>query len=166
MARSTPADQAPISLFPMFNILVATLGVLVFVQIAVVVVSLGIGKAIVFVPAASEERIAREPVYVELVGSSLTLHPDGVSVELAWDLDVQQTWEELWAHYDALLAGTAFEQIFEEVRAEDSSRYLIAVIRPSAFAWKDFYILRGYLREREIPFGYEPLEEGVEFRGR
>ncbi len=165
MARSVANQQAaPISLFPMFNILVATLGVLVFIQIAVVVVSLGLGKAIVFVPDAGGEEIFRKPVYIEWADHELTLHPEKDVVEIGWDFNTQQTWPELWAHFDNLLAGSRFETLFEEVKEEGARQHVILIVRPSGF--DDFWVIRGYFNDRAIPIGYEPLAAGVQFRER
>ena len=165
MAHRRRVQEAPVSLFPMFNVLVATLGVLVFIQITVVVMSLGIGKSIIFVPKfGNGPKPERNPVYIEWTGQSLILYPAQTTFRIGQDISKIETWDETYKYLDKLLGGTELEQLFNEVRRKDSSTYLIIVIRPSGFA--NFFDLRGYFEARNIPIGYEPIDESYTFRGR
>jgi len=159
MRRRARRQDSPISLFPMFNILVAVLGTLLFIQITVTVLSLGISKSIAFVHSSGANRVGREPVYVEWTGESLILHPQKLAVRLSQDLGQFSRLEELYAYLDDEVADTAFGALFDEVRRPGASRYVIVLARPSGF--DHFRLLRAYLEAREIPIGYEPLEESV-----
>ena len=88
MARLSDEDEEGISLFPMFNILACTLGVMVFILATVATVSLGADKAVEIVegvplepaPDSAEQTIRdaafgrrdrRTPLWVEWDGSTM-----------------------------------------------------------------------------------------------
>ena len=78
MARLDDDDEEGISLFPMFNILACTLGVMVFILATVATVSLGADKAVDIVAnVAPGETEPRTPIWIEWDGSALTLLPSG-----------------------------------------------------------------------------------------
>ena len=159
------SDAETVSLFPMFNILVATLGVLVFMLITLVVITLGIGKAIVFVPAGDDStRIDRDPAYIEWTGRELIMHPDGVHVRLDRDIGQMRSWEATYRYLNRAIVDTPLEELLTEVQSPDSNRYLIIVVRPDGF--RNFLQIKGYFQQRNVDIGYEPIDANVEFDGR
>ena len=157
-------DSQAVTLFPMFNILVATLGVFVFMLITIVVISIGIGKAIVFVPAGAEsKRVQKEPVYIEWTGDALILHPEQATLVIDRDLRQIRSWQATYRYLDRIMADTALAALMEEVKSPDTDRYLIIVVRPDGF--RNFIELKGYFQHHEIDIGYEPIEAGTEFTG-
>ncbi|MGD8600153.1 MAG: hypothetical protein PVF19_02220, partial [Gemmatimonadota bacterium] len=78
MANLDDQGEEGISLFPMFNILACTLGVMVFVLATVATVSLGADKAVEFVAPDFPSDMDREiPTWLEWDGTNLVLHPSG-----------------------------------------------------------------------------------------
>jgi len=163
MTRHRAETQA-VSLFPMFNILVATLGVFVFMLITIVVISIGIGKAVVFVPEAGDSRrVDKSPVYLEWTGNSLILYPEKLVLEIDRDLRRIRSWEATYRYLDQAMEGTAFAAVLENVKSAEADSYLIIVVRPDGF--RNFIELKGYFQEHGIDIGYEPIEAGTEFTG-
>ena len=159
------SEAETVSLFPMFNILVATLGVLVFMLITLVVITLGIGKAIVFVPAGDDSsRIDRDPAYIEWTGRELIMHPDQISVRMDRDIGQMRSWEASYRYLNRIIGETPLEALLTEVQEPESDRYLIIVIRPDGF--RNFLQIKGYFQQRNIDIGYEPIDANVEFDGR
>ena len=75
MARLNAAQKIGISLFPMFNILVCTLGVLIFILSSVVTISLGVDKSIVVVPEShGNSTHLKTPTFIEWDGKNLIAH--------------------------------------------------------------------------------------------
>jgi hypothetical protein len=148
----------------MFNILVATLGVLVFMLITVVVISLGIGKEIVFIPAGGDADIKkREPVYFEWTGRELIMHPEQFSLELERDVGQIRSWEATYRYLNRKIAGTPFEALLDSMQDAAPNRYLIIVVRPGGF--HNFLEIKGYFQHRGIDIGYEPLDANTDFSG-
>ncbi len=152
----------PISLFPMLNILVAVLGVFIYLMIAIVVLSIGVGKEIVFVPSNDGELVQRKPVYVEWTGTTLILHPTGEQVEITTNLG-PLNWTQAAEVIKQAVADSKLAEVFEEIKAEDSDRYAIIVVRPSGFT--HFRELKGFFELNKIPIGYEPIDAEWNFAG-
>ena len=84
MARLIDDSEEERSLFPMFNILACTLGVMVFILATVVTVSLGADKAVeIVVRVAPGEDEPRIPIWIEWDGTELTLLPTGEQATFA-----------------------------------------------------------------------------------
>ena len=88
MARLADDNAEEISLFPMFNILACTLGVMVFILATVATVSLGADKAVEIVANVDPgEDDPRTPIWLEWDGLNLTLLPSGEQATFSRSLD-------------------------------------------------------------------------------
>ena len=80
MAHLQGQDEEGVSLFPMFNILACTLGVMVFVLATVATVSLGADKAVEFVTEDPSGRMqGRVPIWLQWDGTELVMLPSRAS---------------------------------------------------------------------------------------
>jgi hypothetical protein len=132
-----------ISLFPMFNILACTLGVMVFVLATVAIVSLGADKAVEFVAPDFPEGLEREiPTWLEWDGSEMILHPSDDRVGFERDLRSIPTFELTYEYMFEQLAGTPVGAALADV-ATRRGRYVILFVRPSGF--RTLTEVRGYL---------------------
>jgi hypothetical protein len=156
MARHRRAQEAVLNLFPMFNILVATLGVLVFILFAVVVLSVGLGKTVSLGIAGSPRHDRREPIYLEWTGREIVLHPAARAVTLDRDIHQIKTWRDTYAYLDGAIRGSEIEALFAGTPEERAKRYVVVLVRPSGFS--NFLDLREYLTSKGIGFGYEPVD--------
>jgi hypothetical protein len=142
----------------MFNILVSLLGVLLFVLITIVVLSLGAGKSVGIIAAPGpRDDHPREPVYLEWTGRELVLHPEKAAIDLDRDISKITTWRDTYAYLDKALAGSPLEPVLAELAREDSTRYLVVLVRPSGFA--SFTDLRAYIESKGLDLGYEPIDQ-------
>lgn len=143
MANLDDQAEEGISLFPMFNILACTLGVMVFVLATVATVSLGADKAVEFVaPDFPDEMGRQSPTWLEWDGSRMTLHPTGDSVSFERDLRDIETFELTYDYMFQQLAGTRVGAALADV-AMQPGRYVILFVRPSGF--RTLTEVRGYL---------------------
>jgi hypothetical protein len=143
LANLDDQGEEGISLFPMFNILACTLGVMVFILATVATVSLGTNKAVEFVAPEFPEGTDRNvPTWVEWDGSDLTLHPSGESVTFARDLREIPTFDATYDYMFGQLAGTRVGAALADV-AMERGRYVILFVRPSGF--RTLTEVRGYL---------------------
>lgn len=143
MANLNDQGEEGISLFPMFNILACTLGVMVFVLATVAIVSLGADKAVEFVAPDFPEGLGREvPTWVEWDGSEMILHPNGDRVLFARDLRSIPTFDSTYSYMFDQLAGTRVGAALAEVGMQQG-RYVILFVRPSGF--RTLTEVRGYL---------------------
>jgi len=143
LANLNEESEEGVSLFPMFNILACTLGVMVFVLATVATVSLGTDKAVEFVAPDFPEGMNREvPTWLEWDGRDLTLHPSGDSVIFAQNLRAIPTFEATYDYMFDQLAGTRVGAALADV-AMQRGRYVILFVRPSGF--QTLTEVRGYL---------------------
>jgi len=157
MASLTDDGEEGVSLFPMFNILACTLGVMIFVLATVATVSLGADKAVEFVAPDFPAELQREiPSWVEWDGVELALHPSGDRVRFDQDLRDIPTFDATYDYMFGQLAGTPVGA--ELARASlERGRYVILFVRPSGF--RTLTELRGYLSLLSIDVLEVPIEE-------
>jgi hypothetical protein len=148
-----------VNLFPMFNLLLCTLGVLIFILITVTIISMGAGKTIAITPAglvggAGQDKKA---VYLEWTGTDIVAHPSRDATRLGRDLRAIETWRETFEYLDSALEGTTADRLIENVAGSSGKQYIIVLVRPSGF--QSFIGLRGYIESKGIEIGYEPIEQ-------
>lgn len=157
MANLSNRGEEGISLFPMFNILACTLGVMVFVLATVATVSLGTNKAVEFVaPEFPEDMHREEPTWVEWDGTRITIHPTEQSVSFAQDLREIPTFDATYSYMFDQLAGTRVGAALAQVSME-TGRYIILFVRPSGF--ETLTEIRGYLQLLDIDVVEVPIEQ-------
>lgn len=151
-------ESQPVSLFPMFNILICTLGVLVFILAAVVTISLGVGKLIVVVPEVDVERTqTKTPVFMEWNGRTLTATQTRDSVSFDTEVNDIPTHRETYEYIEQEIAGTALGEILAQVVANASDQYVFLLIRPSGFY--NFKCVKAYVQAKNIDIGFEPIDQ-------
>ena len=157
MANLSDEGEEGVSLFPMFNILACTLGVMVFILATVATVSLGADKAVEFVTAESSGGPLRgEPVWLEWDGADLILHPEGARVRITQDLRAIPTFEATYAYLFGQVAGTELGARLAATSL-DGSRYIVLLVRPSGFS--TLPEVRGYLELLGIEVASEPIDQ-------
>lgn len=157
MANLSDHGEEGVSLFPMFNILACTLGVMVFVLATVATVSLGADKTVEFIrPETAEDEAPRSPTWAEWDGSELILQPSLARVRFDRDLRGIPTVDSTSAYVFERLAGTRVGSALADV-ALDPRRYLILLVRPSGF--RTLPDLRGYLELLGIDVVQEPIDQ-------
>lgn len=157
MANLNDQGEEGISLFPMFNILACTLGVMVFMLATVASVSLGADKAVEFVAPDFPPELGRVvPTWVEWDGSELVLYPSGARVAFEQDLRAIPTFERTYDYIFERLAGTPLGTALADASIE-SGRYMILFVRPSGF--RTLTEIRGYLELLSIDVVEVPIEQ-------
>ena len=182
MANLSDEDEEGISLFPMFNILACTLGVMVFILATVATVSLGTDKAVEVVEGVPTETLGtelvnppdsvdqtaqaagrparerRRPIWLEWDGNRLLRYPVGDSVVIEEDLRSVGTWEETWATVSEALTGSRMgSAIAEAALAEPRRHYVVLLVRPSGF--DELLEIRSYFEFLGLDVGYEPIDQ-------
>jgi len=157
LANLDDQGEEGISLFPMFNILACTLGVMVFILATVATVSLSTNKAVEFVAPEFPEGLDRNvPTWVEWDGRDLTLYPSGDSVSFTRDLREIPTFDATYDYMFQQLAGTRVGAALAET-AMERGRYVILFVRPSGF--RTLTEVRGYLHLLGTDMVEVPLEQ-------
>lgn len=159
MTNRDRSNETAVSLMPMFNILICTLGVLIFILGAVVAISLGVGKSVVIIPESIDStEVSKTPIFIEWNGSELIPHPGADTIRFARELKEITTWTETYDYMDSCLAMTPTAHWLRGVCHDSSSQYLVILIRPSGF--HNFKEIRGYIEKRlGIDLGYEPIDQ-------
>ena len=159
MANLSDHSDEGVSLFPMFNILACTLGVMVFILATVATVSLGADKAVEFTSAAAPNGLqSGVPTWMEWDGTEMVLHPSGVRVRFERDLRSIPTFELTYAYMFDQVVGT---QLGAQLAAAslDQSRYVVLLVRPSGFS--TLPEIRGYMGLLGIDLVAEPIDQGL-----
>ena len=159
MASLSHDDEEGISLFPMFNILACTLGVMVFVLATVASVSLGADKAVEYSgPEFEDEMQGRVPTWMEWDGRSLTVHPDGTQVTFERDLRDILTFDATYTYLFDQIVGTPMGAEVAAISG-DPDRYLMLLVRPSGF--RTMPELQGYMELLGIDVVPEPIPQDL-----
>jgi len=166
MAKFHQTENLKISLFPMIDFLVCTLGILIFILTTITIISLGIGKSITIIPEVNfkSNTIHKTPTYFEWNGYELILHP--IKYKISFGINIQniETYWKTYAYIDKKIKSTPFEAELNRILANIKRRYIIVLIRPSGF--NNFIKIRGYIESKGIDIGYEPIEQDVRLRVR
>jgi len=174
MARLGDEDEEGISLFPMFNILACTLGVMVFILATVATVSLGADKAVEiaegvpFDPAPDSAgqtiqdatfgaRDRREPLWVEWDGEVLLVYPSLDSVRLEQDMRAMETWQETWDYISGALTATRVGNAVAQAALDNENRYIVLLARPSGF--EELLEIRSYFEFLGVDVAIEPINQ-------
>ena len=81
----------------MFNILVSTLGILIFILCTVVTFSLGKGaKVSIAMKMTQGSQHQKKPVYIEWNGKELILHPQKLVVPLSLNIDNFKRYKQVY----------------------------------------------------------------------
>lgn len=159
MANLSDDSDAGVSLFPMFNILACTLGVLVFILATVATVSLGADKAVEFTSVAASGTLqSRVPTWLEWDGTEMVLYPDGARVRFERDLGGIPTFELTYAYMFDQVVGTRVGAELAAVSL-DGSRFIVLLVRPSGFG--TLPEIRGYLDLLGIDVVAEPIDQSL-----
>jgi hypothetical protein len=157
VANLDDSGEEGVSLFPMFNILACTLGVMVFVLATVASVSLGADKAVEFVAPDFPPELGRVvPTWVEWDGTELVLYPSGERVSFERDLRTIPTFEATYDYMFERLAGTPLGSALASASI-DAGRYMILFVRPTGY--RTLTEIRGYLQLLSIDVVEVPIEE-------
>ena len=159
MAKANQSDQFKISLFPMFNILICTLGVLIFILGALTTLAMGVGQSVSVAVAEGLDGTytihEKVPRYFEWDGSSLIANPGSESVHFEEDIRGIETFEETYVYMDKVISESSLAGVIDDISESNGTNYVVLLVRPSGF--NSLYEVRGYLESREILMGYEPI---------
>lgn len=159
MANLQDESEEGVSLFPMFNILACTLGVMVFVLATVATVSLGADKSVEFVSDdALGQMQGRLPTWVQWDGTEMIVQPSMASVRFERDLRSIPTFDETYDYMFSQLAGSAVGRELSEASLE-GNRYVVLLVRPSGF--RTLAEVRGYLELLGIDVVPEPIDQDL-----
>jgi hypothetical protein len=159
MANLQGQDEEGVTLFPMFNILACTLGVMVFVLATVATVSLGADKAVEFVSEDPTGAMGgRLPTWVEWNGTALTLQPSMERVTFDRDLSRIPTLDAAYRYIGTRVAGTEVGRALASASL-GGNRYVILLVRPSGF--RTLAEVRGYLELIGIDVVPEPIDQDL-----
>jgi len=168
VARLGDDEEEGISLFPMFNILACTLGVMVFILSTEATVSLGADKAVEMVAELDSisgggervppgEREPRTPIWLEWDGTRLGMLPSGDAVTFDRALNEIPTWESTFAYVSSVLSGSRLGSTIAQVGLDPHNRYVVLIVRPSGF--DSLLEIRRYIEFLGIDVGYEPIDQ-------
>lgn len=159
MAKLEGRNEGGMSLFPMFNILACTLGVMIFVLATVATVSLGADKAVEFVSEDPSDRmLGRTPMWMEWDGSHMTLLPSRDSVRFQRDLGTIPTVEETNEQIFEVVAGTDVGREISNASL-DGDRFMIILVRPGGFS--TLPDITAYLELLDIEVLAEPIPQDL-----
>ena len=158
MANLADSDEEGISLFPMFNILACTLGVMVFILATVATVSLGADRAVELVAnVAPGEPETRQALWLEWDGNELGVMPNGPRVSFGRDLRSIATWTATHEYISATVAGSPLGVMIAEAGLDTQNQYVVLLVRPSGF--RNFLEVQSYFEFLGLDVGYEPIRQ-------
>ena len=153
-------EALAISLFPMFNILVCTLGVLIFIMSSVSVLSLGGGGGggtITIVPDSTlcSPPAPKVPHYLVWDGASIIMLEKKDTVVIDSAMSEFRTFKESHDYLLRKIAGTETGRIFNSVKHNSKSEYFVILARARGF--ESLPDLKNFIKKEGIDIGYEPV---------
>lgn len=153
MAKLKPSHNE-ISLFPVFNILVCLLGILIFIMSASVIISVGLERSVVVnMDSSSKNTIDKTPYFVEWYGNQVVIHPSIDTLKFNKKID---SFEDISGQN----SNPIFKSFIEKIRQNRNTDYLVFLVRPSGF--NNFFYLKKYIIDKKIDLGYEAVDQNME----
>ena len=101
---------------------------------------------------------SRVATWFEWDGATLTLHPEGASVQFTRNLREIATFEQTYAFMFGQVAGSALGGRLADISLQ-SERYAVLLVRPSGFG--TLAEIRGYLELLGMQVYAEPIDQGL-----
>lgn len=188
MARLKASNEQAVSLFPIFNILVCTLGSLILIIGTVVAFSLGPGRSVLIdIKGRTRGEHHKIPTYIEWDGKKIVIHPERNSVSLDLLSIIELSDEKIEEIKESYIDGrltleqarleiqrrqynkimdrirnTHFEDLLQHIHRKRDKEYLVIMVRPSSF--DTLVTLRNFILKTGIDVGYEPIDQGWTLR--
>jgi hypothetical protein len=158
MACIANKAENTISLFPVFNIMICVLGILIFILNAIVTLSLGAGQVVDLIIEDLEGSAKRTPVFLEWDGTLLTYHQNkefsSSGINLA-RLGRFPKADDAYRYVERQLEGSRIEELIHHEMVIDREKYFLILVRPNGF--DTLAVIRGYFKSIDIDIGYEPI---------
>jgi hypothetical protein len=151
-----------VSLFPIFNILICTLGVLIFILSTLTVISLGTGKSLRIVPEKIRGEHDKLPHYLIWDGSTLINLSTNDSVVFNKSLSEFKYYNASFEYISERLQDTKLGEVIENVKKNANNEYFIIFLRAKGFT--SFDDLQYFILKNGIDIGYEPMENNIKIR--
>lgn len=165
MVRFDISGEGPITLFPMFNILICVLGVLIFFFSASIVLSLGIDKN-TFYFFSKDNKDDKTPKFLEWNGENLIIHPSLDTLILNEDMNKIKTWKRTYNYIQNQIDGkTSHKMLFSELKENNDSLFTYVFVRQAGF--DNFKNINGFIQRRiKVDIGYELIlnEEKIKIK--
>jgi hypothetical protein len=164
MATFKKSHEQTVSLFPVINILICTLGVMIFILTTITTISIGIDKTVIIVPEVHDlnKTHAKLPTYFEWNGYELTAYPSKQTLGFGIDIHKLKTFKKTYAYIDTKIKAHPIGNILNEIQSNSAARYMVFLIRPSGF--HNFKDIKGYFESKGIDIGYEPIDQQLNIR--
>lgn len=162
MARLKENEGLSVSLFPMFNILVCTLGVLIFIMSTITVLSLGNDKTLKVTENKKNDILNKNPHHFVWDGATLISLETSDTLFLNRDLSVIKKISESKRYLKNLVDSSQFSEIISKIKQNPKTDYIVVFVRERGFA--SFISFREYLKSEGINIGYEPIDNNSKIK--
>jgi len=162
MAKFKDKDGLSVSLFPMFNILVSTLGVLIFIMSTITVLSMGDKKSMKIVNQPNQNAEGKIPYHFIWDGSQL------ISMNIADTVVVKFTQKDFSNQSDiaSQIKNAVFNsktgRLIGEIKSNNKKEFMVIFVRESGF--ESFAGLKKFIKDEGISLGYEPIDNSTKIR--
>jgi len=156
MAEFKENERLTVSLFPMFNILVCTIGVLIFIMTTISVLSLGRGRTLKIVKEELKGEHDKLPHHFVWDGLCLISIENNDTVYFDKDMTVFEDSKESKTYYEELLKGTKSGNLIKTIKGNRETDYIVVFVREIGF--KSFSSFKEFVKSEGVDIGYEPMD--------
>jgi len=156
MAKYKENEGLTVSLFPMFNILVCTIGVLIFIMSTISVLSLGRGKTLKIVKEELKGEHNKLPHHFVWDGLCLITLETKDTVFFDKDLTEFQNSSESTIYLKDILNGTSHGDLIKSIKGNNETEYIVVFVREMGF--DSFTAFKEFVKSEGIDIGYEPMD--------
>jgi hypothetical protein len=156
MARLKANEGLSVSLFPMFNILVCTLGVLIFIMSTITTISLGNDKTLKVVENKKPGALNKIPHHFVWDGVSLISLEIKDTLFFKADFKAIKKISESKIYLKNTINNSEAGKLISKIKQNSKTDYIIVFVRERGF--ENFISFREYVKSEGIDIGYEPID--------
>lgn len=156
MAEFKKNESLTVSLFPMFNILVCTIGVLIFIMSTISVLSLGRGRTLKIVKEELKGEHDKLPHHFVWDGLCLISIEHNDTVFFDKDITAFEDAQQSKTYFEELLKGTKSGDLIQTIIGNKETEYIVVFVREMGF--KSFSSFKEFVKSEGIDIGYEPMD--------
>jgi hypothetical protein len=140
-----------------------TLGTLLLVTLCMAAINMGPGAGEAWIPTSETNKLNRIPILIEWDGEAATIHRDDKRerIRVAFTRSIRIVDGQLKIE-EPDDDRPQLESLLSEMALKSESNYALFAVRPSGF--QSFLSLRSEFDDKNIPVGYEPIQQGKAVR--
>jgi hypothetical protein len=162
MAKFKDKEGLSVTLFPMFNILISTLGVLIFIMSTITLLSMGDDKTMKIVNQPKQNSDGKMPFHFIWDGSSLISMNIADTVVVKFNKKDYSNTNDIASQIKSAVTNSKTGALLDKIKKNSKQEFMVIFVRESGF--ESFAGLKKYIKSEGISIGYEPMNNSTKIK--